>query len=236
VLRDRHDAGAVCPSARVRGALIRARAHTCGRCLTPLQLSNSSGAARCRMRQIAAPRASQTQPASLALRGAATGAQAPGSRDAVWPCQSQRASPDGQNDGPYLPPALLNFRPLRGSQGLQRRRFRVYPRSSRRRQPGRPSSCQPLTRPGAFYRLGSEPARQQPSEGAGDARAAASGAVRSPGLAMAPVVFRNGNEGASLYQFAGCHSAPPLSVLSCRPQRLIGHCGVAPNRSRVDAN
>jgi hypothetical protein len=121
VLRDRHDAGAVCPSARVRGALIRARAHTCGRCLTPLQLSNSSGAARCRMRQIAAPRASQTQPASLALRGAATGAQAPGSRDAVWPCQSQRASPDGQNDGPYLPPALLNFRPLRAARASRGR-------------------------------------------------------------------------------------------------------------------
>jgi hypothetical protein len=102
VLRDRHDAGAVCPSARVRGALIRARAHTCGRCLTPRQLSNSSKAARCRMRQIAASDASQAQPGSLALQPlrAATGAHAAGSRMQWWPCQGQRASPDGHSDGP----------------------------------------------------------------------------------------------------------------------------------------
>jgi hypothetical protein len=41
---------------------------------------------------------------------AATRHPAPGSKMPVWPCESQRASPDGPNDDPYLPPVRIPAR------------------------------------------------------------------------------------------------------------------------------
>jgi hypothetical protein len=96
----------------------------------PLQLSNSAGAARCRTRQIAAPRATRAQPVALGLRAPSSRHRHPRARAArcsltlrkptrfaLWPERGLLPS--------SLPPALSNFRAGSGQPRPPAGRYRA---------------------------------------------------------------------------------------------------------------